>query len=119
MADSDALREAAARAAKQAYAPYSGLRVGAALRSTSGLVYCGCNVENGALPVGACAERAAIAAAVLAEGRVSGLPRSRWSRPRAMDRPCPFPRAVPAGRPWWNSAPTPAWVFSARTATGS
>lgn len=68
MADSDALREAAARAAKQAYAPYSGLRVGAALRSTSGLVYCGCNVENGALPVGACAERAAIAAAVLAEG---------------------------------------------------
>ena len=68
MADSDELREAAAQAAIQAYAPYSGLRVGAALRSSNGLVHCGCNVENGALPVGGCAERAAIAAAVLAEG---------------------------------------------------
>ena len=68
MADSDELREAAAQAASQAYAPYSGLRVGAALRSARGLVHCGCNVENGALPVGGCAERAAIAAAVLAEG---------------------------------------------------
>lgn len=68
MADSAQLRQAAAEAARQAYAPYSGLRVGAALRSTSGRVYCGCNVENGALPIGGCAERAAIAAAVLAEG---------------------------------------------------
>ena len=68
MADSSELREAAARAASQAYAPYSGLRVGAALRSANGLIHCGCNVENGALPVGNCAERAAIATAVLAEG---------------------------------------------------
>jgi cytidine deaminase len=62
------LHEAAATAAHQAYAPYSGLSVGAAVLSTRGGVYCGCNVENGALPVGGCAERAAIAAAVLAEG---------------------------------------------------
>lgn len=68
MTDFDQLRQAAARAASQAYAPYSGLRVGAALRSTRGRVHCGCNVENGALPIGGCAERAAIAAAVLAEG---------------------------------------------------
>lgn len=68
VAEPDALREAAAQAALSAYAPYSGLRVGAALRSTRGLVHCGCNVENGALPIGNCAERAAIAAAVLAEG---------------------------------------------------
>lgn len=68
MADFAQLRDAAAVAARQAYAPYSGLRVGAALRSTSGRVHCGCNVENGALPVGGCAERAAIAAAVMAEG---------------------------------------------------
>jgi cytidine deaminase len=68
MADSHELREVATRAARQAYAPYSGLRVGAALRSASGSIHCGCNVENGALPVGNCAERAAIAAAVLAEG---------------------------------------------------
>lgn len=68
MADFDQLREAANQAANQAYAPHSGLRVGAALRSSRGWLYSGCNVENGALPVGSCAERAAIAAAVLAEG---------------------------------------------------
>ena len=68
MPDWTELRDAAIDAAGHAYAPYSGLRVGAALRSERGNVYCGCNVENGALPVGGCAERAAIAAAVLAEG---------------------------------------------------
>lgn len=37
--------------------------------SRQGLVYTGCNVENASFPVGNCAERAAIAAAVLAEGK--------------------------------------------------
>ena len=69
MLDPNLLRDAASKAARQAYAPYSGLSVGAALLSARGAMYCGCNVENGALPVGGCAERAAIAAAVLAEGR--------------------------------------------------
>ncbi len=69
----DDLRTAASQAARQAYCPYSGLHVGAAVRSTSGAIYCGCNVENGALPIGACAERAAIAAAVLAEGHTFRL----------------------------------------------
>ena len=68
MIDFDKLREAATHAAWQAYAPYSGLQVGAALQSETGQVHCGCNVENGALPIGGCAERAAIASAVLAEG---------------------------------------------------
>lgn len=68
MSDFETLRQYATRAADQAYAPYSGLRVGAALRSGSGQIHCGCNVENGALPVGGCAEAAAVAAAVLAEG---------------------------------------------------
>jgi len=62
------LREAATAAARNAYAPYSCLHVGAALLSGNGNVYSGCNVENGAFPIGLCAERAAIAAAVLAEG---------------------------------------------------
>lgn len=58
---------AAARAARDnAYAPYSGLGVGAAVRSASGRVYRGCNVENAAYPEGMCAEAAALAAMVAA-----------------------------------------------------
>ena len=61
---------AAAIAARQAaYAPYSEFRVGAAVRSESGAVYTGCNVENAAYPEGICAEAAAIAAMVMAGER--------------------------------------------------
>jgi cytidine deaminase len=52
----------------QAYAPYSRLRVGAAVRTASGQVHRGCNMENAAFPVGGCAEHHALAAAVQAEG---------------------------------------------------
>jgi cytidine deaminase len=64
----DELHELAEQALRQAYAPYSRFRVGAALRSASGALYSGCNVENAAFPLGSCAERAAISAAVRAEG---------------------------------------------------
>ncbi|MEO0485735.1 MAG: cytidine deaminase [Pseudomonadota bacterium] len=54
---------AAARAVREnAHAPYSNFKVGAALRTTSGRVYVGCNVENVAYPEGTCAEAGAIAA---------------------------------------------------------
>lgn len=53
----------------QAHAPYSGLRVGAAVRSAAGEVYVGCNVENAAFPLGNCAEASAIAAGVAGEGQ--------------------------------------------------
>ncbi|MBS0556971.1 MAG: cytidine deaminase [Proteobacteria bacterium] len=66
--DLEELRALATQAAQRAYAPYSKLNVGAALRSAGGTVYLGCNVENAAYPIGGCAERAAIAAAVHAEG---------------------------------------------------
>jgi cytidine deaminase len=51
-----------------AHAPYSGIHVGAAVRSASGAVYRGNNVENAAFPLGNCAETSAIAAGVHAEG---------------------------------------------------
>jgi cytidine deaminase len=49
-----------------AYAPYSRFKVGAAIRSTSGAIYQGVNVENVAYPEGTCAEAGAIAAMIAA-----------------------------------------------------
>ncbi|TNE67349.1 MAG: cytidine deaminase [Rhodobacteraceae bacterium] len=59
------LLEEAAKAQPKAYAPYSKFRVGAAIRTASGAVYTGVNVENAAYPEGTCAEAGAIAAMVL------------------------------------------------------
>lgn len=60
-----ALRAAAFAAMESAYAPYSKFRVGAALLTPAGEIVTGCNVENASYPVGTCAERAAIGAAVV------------------------------------------------------
>jgi cytidine deaminase len=48
----------------RAYAPYSGFKVGAAIRAASGRTYAGVNVENAAYPEGTCAEAGAIAAMI-------------------------------------------------------
>lgn len=61
--DLELLAEADAAAA-HAYAPYSKFHVGAAVRPRDGSVLTGVNVENAAYPLGICAEKAAISAAV-------------------------------------------------------
>lgn len=60
----DALIEQAKEAMKEAYAPYSGFKVGAALLGKSGRTYAAGNIENAASGAGICAERAALARAV-------------------------------------------------------
>ena len=52
-----------------AHVPYSHFAVGAALRTPSGRIFAGCNVENAAYPQGWCAEASAIAAMVSAGER--------------------------------------------------
>lgn len=58
------LIDLANEARRRAYAPYSNYRVGAALRTKSGRIYTGVNVENAAYPTSICAERVAVFKAV-------------------------------------------------------
>jgi len=61
-----ALLAAADAVMRNAYAPYSQFPVGAALRTPSGAIHVGANVENAAYPQGQCAEASAIGAMVAA-----------------------------------------------------
>jgi len=74
MATLDTLFEAARTIQAKAYAPYSRFKVGAAIATTNGKVFIGCNVENAAYPVGSCAEAGAISAMIAAgEKRIAQI----------------------------------------------
>lgn len=60
------LIRAAKAVAQHAHAPYTKLRVGAAVLTDDGKIYVGCNVENAAPPITLCATRNAIGSAVAA-----------------------------------------------------
>lgn len=74
-ADVLSLMEKAIETRKNAYAPYSRFRVGAALRLDNGAVVVGSNQENAAYPSGLCAERVAIfqAGALYPEAKILQL----------------------------------------------
>src|SRR5512143_3265782 len=59
-----ALIDLAVEASRRAYAPYSNYPVGASLRTSSGRIFTGCNIENAAYPAGICAERVAMFKAI-------------------------------------------------------
>lgn len=83
----------AQNAQEKAYAPYSSFRVGAALFTSSGKLYTGCNIENASYPLCICAERVAIFKAV-SEGEKEFLAMALVSDSHSLSAPCGACRQV-------------------------
>lgn len=81
------LFRAAKAAMERAYAPYSRFPVGAAVRTDSGAVYAGCNIENASYPEGWCAETTALGHMIMAGGgKITDIAVVAEKMPRIM--PC-------------------------------
>ncbi len=79
--DKKELVRLAIEARESSYSPYSNFRVGAALLTSGGKVYQGCNVENASYGAGICAERnAALRAVFEGEKRFSEIAVVGWHR---------------------------------------
>ena len=92
------LIQSAIQARENAYAPYSGFCVGAALRTDNGMTFTGCNVENASYGATICAERVAISKAV-SEGytqftSIAIVGGARDEAPSAYASPCGICRQV-------------------------
>ena len=87
------LIEAARLAFSKAYAPYSNFRVGAALLDAEGEIHVGCNVENASFGGTVCAERNAVAGAVVA-GRRALVACAVYTDSPESTAPCGFCRQV-------------------------
>ncbi len=92
MNDRELLR-IAKEASLNAYVPYSGFPVGAALECEDGTVYTGCNVENAAYGDTICAERTAVVKAV-SEGRRSFTRIAIYGEGKGYCMPCGSCRQV-------------------------
>ena len=68
-AEKQQLIKTATKALNSSYAPYSNFKVGAALLTAKGNIFAGCNVENASYGLSMCAERNAIANALIGEGK--------------------------------------------------
>ena len=65
----DRLIQTATKAVNSAYAPYSQFKVGAAVLTSTGEIFAGCNVENASYGLSMCAERNAIANAIIGNSK--------------------------------------------------
>jgi len=87
MIDRALLIESARKAAQYAYAVYSDFKVGAALVTSDGNVFTGCNVENSSYGLTVCAERVAVFKAVSEDYREFAAI-AIWSESSPPARPC-------------------------------
>jgi len=87
------LIEAAKKVSKNAYVPYSGFKLGAALLTKSGKIFTGCNIENSSYGLTNCAERTAIFKAV-SEGETEFKEMVIYSNTEKIFYPCGACRQV-------------------------
>ncbi len=87
------LLEAAAKARSNAYSPYSKVKIGAAVLTSGGKVYTGCNIENVSYGLSCCAERTAIFKAV-SEGHRDVVAIAVVGKSEEFTKPCGACRQV-------------------------